>query len=183
MSYLASCLCFPSLLSCPFLLICDSFPGSRRVFYLAFILFYVLYCYFPGFVSGRSHTKNSCYSIIFNAPGRFRFVLCPLITSPSRQPSPISFPSAGQSLFIGPTIHPSSGHFQLPRLNCRSVRLGLSRNSFWASRSQSLTRTFTATYTSLSTLDPGSKPTLSFVLYLPLDCSLNSPFSVMITTG
>lgn len=110
---------------------------------------------FLVFVFGRSHTKNSCYSIIFNAPGRFRFVLCPLITSPSRQLSPISFPSAGQSLFIGSTIRPSSGHFQLPRLNCRSVRLGLPRNNFWASRRQSLIRTFTATYTSLSTLDPG----------------------------
>lgn len=141
------------------------------------------YCYFPGICLGRSDTKNSCYNIIFHTPGRFRFVLCPLIASPSRQPSPISFPSTGQSLFIGPTIRPSSGHFQLSRLNRRSIRLGLSRKSFWASRKQSLIRSFTAAYTSLSTLDPGSKPTLSFVLYLPLDRSLNSPFSVMITTG
>ncbi|KAH7168897.1 hypothetical protein DER46DRAFT_242186 [Fusarium sp. MPI-SDFR-AT-0072] len=99
---LISCLCSPSLLYSPFLLICDSFPCSRRVFKLAFILFYILIVTFLVFVFGRSDTKNSCYNIIFNTPGRFRFALCPLLHDSlalSRFPRPVNPCSLGQ-LFV-----------------------------------------------------------------------------------
>jgi hypothetical protein len=70
-----------SLLYSLFLLSYDSLLCSRRVFGLAFILFSILIVTFLVFVFGRSDTKNSCYNIIFNTPGRFRFLVSPLIAS------------------------------------------------------------------------------------------------------